>query len=217
MPNKLKSILLLSALLTGTGLSTLCQAAGGKSSGNLIKCWKNDLGIRECGQIVPPEYSQRRIEVINDRGLVVQVIEPPKTPEQLAKERQQEQQRKEEEAAKKAQEHQDAILLNSYTTERDLIIARDTNLKAAQGQLDIAEGNLKLLQNSLAELQNRAGNYERSGKKPPKQLIDEIDQTKLKISAKQKTIDKRKDEKEVMEKRFENDLARFRKLKGITN
>ena len=66
-------------------------------------------------------------------------------------------------------------------------------------------------------MQNRAGNYERSGKKPPKQLIDEIDQTKLKISAKQKTIDKRKDEKEVMEKRFENDLARFRKLKGITN
>lgn len=213
MTTKSNFILLFFSVLVGALVPSVSQAAGG--SGNLIKCWKNDLGIRECGQIVPPEYSQRRIEVLNERGLVVQVIEPPKTPEQLAKEREQEQQRKAQAAAKKEQERQDAILLNSYTTERDLLIARDTNIKAAQGQLDIAEGNLKLLQNSMADLQNRAGNFERSGSKPPKQLIDEIDKTKQRIVEKEKTIDKKKQEKAVMEKRFENDLARFRKLKGI--
>lgn len=196
----------------------LCQAAGGgsKGSGVTIKCWKNDLGIRECGSIVPPEYSQRRIEELNDRGLVVNVIEPPKTREQLEKERAEEQKRKAVEAAKKEQEHQDSILLNSYATERDLLMARDTNVKAAKGQLDIAKGNLKMLQNSLDDLQNRAGNYERSGKKPPQQLIDQINATKQQISQKQKIIDQRKEQKDTLESRYDKDLERFRKLKGIT-
>jgi hypothetical protein len=188
-------------LLAGLGLATSNLAAGGQTSGKTFKCWKNDLGIRECGNMVPPEYSQRRIEIVNDRGLVVKVIEPPKTPEELEKERE--------------QERQDAILLNAYTTERDLLIARDTNLKAAQGQIDIAENNLKMLQNTLSDLQTRAGNYERSGNKPPKKLIEDINQTKKSITEKKRTIDKKKSNKAKMEERFKNDLARFRKLKGI--
>lgn len=216
MSTKPKYIFLFISALVGTSVFQLCQAAGGNSgSGKLINCWKNDLGIRECGQIVPPEYSQRRIEVINDRGMVVQVIEPPKSPEELEKERKQEQLRKAQEAAKKEQERQDSILLNSYASERDLIIARDSNIKATQGQLDIAENNLKLLQNNLDDLQNRAGNYERSGQKPPSQLIGEINKIKQKIADKQKVIAKRREEKDAMQQRYDNDLARFRKLKGI--
>jgi len=201
--------LLISVLLTTTAI--------GATSGKVIKCWKNDLGIRECGSIVPPEYSQRRIEVLNERGLVVEVIDPPKTREELEKEREAERLRKQQETIKKEQEHQDAILLNAYATERDLLLARDTNVKAAQGQLDIAQGNLKVLENSLTALQNRAGDYERSGSKPPPQLVTEINQIKQQISEKTKSIQKKKDEKAAIEKRFDNDLARFRKLKGIKN
>jgi hypothetical protein len=211
MSAKQHSILLILALAVAS-LPALSQAAG---KGGTIKCWRNDLGIRECGNVVPPEYSQRRIEVLNDRGLVVEVIEPPKTREQLEKEHEQEERRKAEEAARKEQEHQDAILLNAYTTERDLIIARDTNIKAAQGQLDIAENNLKLLENTLSDLQNHAGNYERSGQKPPQKLVDEINKTKQQVADKEKVIEKRKEEKAAMEQRFAKDLARFRKLKGI--
>lgn len=204
--------LLLSALIASSA-PALCQAAA--KGGGTIKCWKNDLGIRECGNTVPPEYSQRRIEVLNDRGLVVDVIEPPKSREQLEKERIEEQKRKAQEAARKEQAHQDAILLNSYATERDLIIARDTNVRAVKGQLDIAENNLKMLQNSLADLQTQAGNYERSGKQPPKKLIDQINNTKQQIAKKQAVIEQRKQEKTAMEEHFENLLTRFRKLKGI--
>jgi len=207
--------LILTALITMTA-PVLCQAAGGsQGSGRTIKCWKNDLGIRECGSIVPPEYSQSRIEVLNDRGLVIQVIEPPKTREQLEQERAAELKRKAAEDAKKEQARQDAILLNSYATERDLKMARDTNLRAVRGQLDIAENNLKLLQNNLGDLQTRAGNYERSGKKPPKQLIDQINQTKQQIAKKQAVIEKQKQEQSAMEEHFETELNRYRKLKGI--
>lgn len=203
-----KSTLLVFATLIASILPMLAQAGE-------IMCWKNDIGIRECGNSVPPEYSQKRIEVLNDRGIVVRVIQPPKTQAQLQQEREQTQVRKQEAAAKKEQERKDNILLNSYATERDLIMARDTNVKAARADLDIAKGNLTLLQNRLIDLQNQAGNFERSGKHPPKQLIKKINATKQQIANKQEAIAKRQKNIADMAQRFDEDLARYRKLKGL--
>lgn len=217
MSDTTKYILLLATALASVSLPGLTQAAGNQGSQMTIKCWKNNLGIRECGNIVPPEYSQKRIEVLNMQGQVVQIIQPAKSHAELEKEHQQEEKRKAEEAAKKRQEHEDNILLNSYTTERDLTIARDTNVKAVQADIDIAQSNLNMLQNNLEELQTRAGNYERSGKKPPKNLITQINKTEQQIADKQKIIDQKKQNKATMEKHFAKQLARFRQLKGLSH
>lgn len=178
------------------------------------KCWMNKQGVRECGSSVPPEYAQGRIEVVNERGLIIRVIEPAKTREQLEKEREQERLRMEREAIKREQERLDAILLNAYTTERDLLIARDTNLKSAQSHLDIAQSNLRGLQRNLSDLQDRAANFERSGKKVPDELLTEIAETEQDIAEKEQQIEKREAEKKLLEQRFEKDLQRFRELKG---
>jgi len=177
-------------------------------------CWKNNIGIRECGASVPPEYSQSRIEVVNDRGLVIRVIEAAKTPEQLAREKEQKYKREQEEAMRKERARQDAILLNAYTTERDLIIARDTNLKAAQGQIDISKGNLKLMQTNLLDMQEQAANFERSGKKPPEKLVEQMKALGKQIEEKQRVIEQKEAEKKDMEFRYKRDLERFRQLKG---
>lgn len=206
------TLLLLLALIT---LSAPAMTQAAQGGGRTIKCWKNDLGIRECGSIVPPEYSQKRIEVINERGIVVKIIEPPKTREQLQKERAEEEKRKAIEDAKKEQARQDSILLNSYATERDLLIARDTSLRSINSQLDIAKGNLRMLQTSLDNLQTRAGNYERSGKKPPQKLIKDIKATQSMITRKEANIQKRQEEKDAMQEHFDSQIARYRKLKGI--
>lgn len=210
IPTTVKATLLVLVTLTIGILPTLSRAGE-------IMCWKNDAGVRECGNSVPPEYSQERIEVLNDRGLVVRVIQPPKSQAQLQKEKEQEQARKQEAAAKKEQERKDNILLNSYATERDLIMARDTNVKAASAELDIAKGNLKMQENTLDDLQNKAGNYERSGKQPPKKLIDNINATKQQIANKQKIIAQRQKSINQLKQRFDKDLARYRKLKGLNH
>ena len=62
-----------------------CIAAPGAMAGS-IKCWTNKEGVRECGAVVPPEYSQQRVEIMNERGIVVDVKEAAKTKEQLAEE-----------------------------------------------------------------------------------------------------------------------------------
>jgi hypothetical protein len=180
----------------------------------LISCWINDNGIRECGTSVPPEHSQKRIEIVNERGLVVKVIPAAKTKEQLAEEREAARIQKELEEQRKERARQDAILLNAYTTERDLILARDNNLKAVEGQIEISRGNLRVLKDNLAQLQKEAANYERSGKKPPEKLLKNIEETKVQIQTKQNYVDIKDKEKAEMQARYEKDLKRFRELKG---
>ena len=68
---------------------TICLLTPITSAQAAIKCWVNKDKVRECGQSVPPEYSQQRIEVINDKGIVIKVIERTKTPEELAEFRRQ--------------------------------------------------------------------------------------------------------------------------------
>ncbi len=188
--------------------------ATGPVQAKTIKCWKNNIGIRECGRSVPPEYSQTRIEVVNERGLVVEVIEAAKTPEELAIEKEREHLRKLREAERKEQARLDAILLNTYTKERDLILARDNNLKAAQGQIDISIGNLRLMQTNLNDLQERAANHERAGREPPEKLVEQINDLSNQIKNKKLHIEKKESDKRELEERYKNDLKRFRELKS---
>ncbi len=48
-----------------------------------IKCWTNKDDIRECGNVVPPEYSQKGHEELSDQGIVIDRKERAKTPEEL--------------------------------------------------------------------------------------------------------------------------------------
>lgn len=186
----------------------------GQAQAKNIKCWMNKNGIRECGRVVPPEYSQSRIEVVNERGLVVEVIEAAKSAEELAIEKEREELRKLREAEQKEQERNDNILLNTYTTERDLILARDNNLKVAQGQIDVSMGNLKLMQTNLADLQEQAANHERAGNKPPQKLVNEINKLAEQIKIKKRHIDQKEQNFKELEDRFARDLKRFRELKS---
>jgi hypothetical protein len=186
-----------------------CSPAGAAE----IKCWKNDEGVRECGSVIPPEYAGHRIEVINERGVVVKVIEAAPTPEEIAERERKEQQKKEEEKRQAEQHRKDEILLRSYTTEQDIIIAKKNNLQAIQSIIDISEGSLNTLNSNLETLKKRAANYERAGKEPPKKLLHEIEQVNTQIEDKKAYIEKKKAEKKKMEQKFEAQLKRFHELK----
>jgi len=195
-------------------LITALMLLAGPLQAKTIKCWTNKNGIRECGRVVPPEYSQTRIEIINERGLVVDVIEAAKSPEEQAIEDEREHLRKLREAERKERARLDGILLNTYTQERDLLLARDNNLKAAQGQIDISKGNLRLMQNSLADLQKQAANQERAGHKPSEKLVQEIANLSELISNKKLHIEKKESDKQELKERYTQYLKRYRELKG---
>ena len=76
----MKATRILAALISACGLlaATLpAQAA--------IKCWTNKEGVRECGEKVPPEYSQSGFETRNTQGMVTEETERARTAEEIEK------------------------------------------------------------------------------------------------------------------------------------
>jgi hypothetical protein len=198
-----------------TGLLLVLLGLSANAFAASIKCWKNEQGVRECGQFVPPEYSQQRIEIINERGIVIDVKEAAKTPEQLAEEARQKKLREAELRRQKEQALQDRILLNTFTTERDLRLSYDGKIEAIRGIISITHSNSETLQKNLTRVQKKAANYERAGEKPPQTLFEEMDSLKDQIQDNREFIAKKEEAIRKLEARYQADLARFRKLKGI--
>lgn len=193
------------ALLLGLALLFATQTA---PAGSRIKCWVNKDGVRECGQFVPPEYAQQRIEIVNERGIVVEVIEAAKSKEQLAKEAAERRRLAE-------QKRRDKILLNTFTTERDIELARKSRIQAIESIIAITNSNTRSLKASLAKVQKRAADFERAGEEPPKELFEEMDSLKRQIQDNEDFVAKKQRDIIALEKRFDADLKRFRELKGI--
>lgn len=183
------------------------QLAYGKN----IMCWKNKQKIRECGETVPPEYAQQRIEVLNEQGIVVKVIQARKTKAQLAREaREAERQKRENERRR-----QDMILLKTFTKEEDLLATRDKQLAAIDSTISIASGNLRVLSSNLAQLQKQAADHERSGTQIPKVLVKDIESVKKQIADNEKYLMDKESRKQEISKKFAADLKRYRNLKQV--
>jgi len=194
-------------------------AAPGAMAGS-IKCWTNNEGVRECGAAVPPEYSQQRVEVVNERGMVVEVKERAKTMEELEAEKREADRltklKQEEERRQEEQRLRDTILLSSFTTERDIKISYDDKIASIRGIIDITNTGTRSLNENLQAAQKNAANYERAGEKPPEKLFKEMENLKRLIKENDQFIARKEDEIKTLRQQYEADLNRFRELKGIT-
>lgn len=215
----LMSKLMEGRLLTGIStisLLTLLFLAGPSAHAGAIKCWTNNEGTRECGQSVPPEFSQQRVEIINERGIVVEVKEAAKTKEQLAEEARQKELMKIQQRRQKEQKRRDLILLSMFSTERDINLARSNRVDAIKSLIEITNGNTKTLKENLGAVMTKAADYERAGESPPNELLDDMRNLKRQIADNNDFVEKKLKDIDALDKRFEADLKRFRELKGIT-
>ncbi len=178
------------------------------AAGN-IKCWKNAEGVRECGYQVPAEYSQQRIETINEQGMVVDVQEAAKSKEEAARDA-------ELVRLRRIEEEKNQLLLRAYTTERDLLIARDNKVTAIQGIVDLTKSNNVSLQESLEALERRAADLERAGKPTPEALVHEMEATRRQMRNNDRYVAAKQKERQRIEQSYNEDLERFRKLKNKT-
>lgn len=179
-----------------------------------IKCWTNKDGVKECGQYVPPEYSQKRIETRNKSGQVIDVDERAKTKEELEQEAALEAERKKQEALVAEQKRKDDILLKTFSSVRDINLLRDNKLNVIEGMISVTRGNNKVLENKLEKLQKQAANLERSGKKPPETLLTDMQVMERQIKNNNSIIAKHREEQQVIRQEYEGYTKRFLLLKG---
>jgi chromosome segregation ATPase len=119
-----------------------------------IKCWTNEDGVMECGNFVPPEYSQQGYAERNEQGVVVKKIERAKTPEEIAALKAKEDEQKALEQTLKEQEENDRELLMQFSTEDDIDTQKTARLSAIDGVTNAIESYVGSLKGNLEDLES---------------------------------------------------------------
>ncbi len=194
----------------------LCGLVAPASAG--IKCWVNRDGVKECGNAVPAEYAQQRHEEKNKDGMTVRTTEKARTPEEVAVESAARKAREAEEAAvasvAKHQVESDRVLLATFSSEDDLVMARDGQLDNIESQVRVTESHIAKLDKSLDQMIARAAAVEKQGKKVSKELANGIENTRKQIEDQKQFIETKRTEQSTIHQKFQGDLARFRELRA---
>jgi hypothetical protein len=183
-----------------------------------IKCWTNNQGVRECGNVVPPEYAQKGHEELNKQGMTVEKQARAKTREELEEEERQAAaaaaSQAEADRLARIQEARDRVLLDTFTTEEDLVLAHRGRLAAIDSRIKHTERLLGDLRNELEGFKLEAAQQERSGQAVSPEVSSNIARVEQQISQNHSFIESRHQEKVDLERQFQEDLARYRQLKG---
>lgn len=200
----------LAAVLT-TALAADAQAAK-------IKCWKNDDGVRECGNSVPPKYAQQGHEVKSKGGLTVDRTSKARDAEEarkarLAKIEAQRAARKDEERRRK-QAVKDRVLLDSFASEQDVKLQHSGKMDAIDSRINHSREHITKLEETLGAMQKLAADDERAGKKVSEETLSDIADVQRQIEETERFIEQRKTEQKVLTRQYEENLDRFRFLKS---
>jgi hypothetical protein len=202
----------------GLSLVILALVHSPGASAKRIKCWTNDEGVRECGNVVPAKYAQRGYQSVNQQGVVVGRERRAKTQEELAVERrldaQKKTQKQETERLAKIQERKDRVLLDTFTTEEDLVLAHKGRFAAIDSRLIHTKQIISVLKSDLKGLERTAAQQERSGKPVSGETENKIAYIQQRIAQQQQFVSDRHDEKSDLDEQFKKDIARYRELKS---
>ncbi len=204
--NSLQKLILSSAILV-LGFSSLPAHAG------KIKCWKNSDGIRECGNVVPPEYAQKGHDELNSQGVRVKSVERALNKEEVAERKRKKAEEKAKQDAINAKQREDMVLLNTFANEDEIVMARNGKITALRTELRLTYKSLAKAKARLIESRKLAAGYERSGKKVPKKVSNEVIANQKQIENYEQFIASKKSELNNINTKFDSDLKRFRELR----
>jgi chromosome segregation ATPase len=174
--------------------------------------WIDNEGQVHYGNRVPPEYAKTERKVINKQGRTVKVYEAAKTPEErAAAEKAAELEARKKSLAEKRAIH-DRSLLATYTSEQDMLLARDGKVASVEALLQLTNSRVESMKQRLNELTEEAATYERSGKQLPHTVEAQITNLRTQIIRNEAFIKEKEQELSDINKQFDADISRFIEL-----
>ena len=177
--------------------------------------WVDDKGVTHYGEVIPPEYANKDRDTLNKSGMIEKHQEKI-SPEAIQAKEEAAKQRKVERQAEIEQERRDNALLNTYSNENEIDLARDRSLVLVNARIDSNKMLLQSTQGTLADLQKEADTRTKSGRKIPASLQNDITQSEARVEKYKMEIVKSEDELAAVKTRFEKEKELYRKLKGGT-
>jgi DNA repair exonuclease SbcCD ATPase subunit len=205
--------LLLTAVLSAAAVLPLV-AADASAQGKIF-CWKDASGKTVgCGDKVPPEYAGNAARELDKRGNVRKITES----EQEAAKRQA---KEKEDAAAKAedtkhaqeQKRLDSVLLNTFSSEKEIDLKRDRELQALNNFISQQQGALRGANERYAEAKKRLEAAEKE-KKVTLSLKEDLARAEREKKRLEMDIADKEKAKEETPKKYAAYRKRYAELKG---
>jgi len=188
------------------GLSSTADAA------RLYK-WVDENGEVRYTDRMPQSAASKQHQTLNDQGVIISTKEAAKTAEEQAALEKIEGELDREKRQKEAQRKKDQALLLTFSSERELGIAKEERMEVLDSMIRLIYKSMADTRTKLDRLEGLADkNYISKGLPVPGGLAQNIEVLNRKNFIREKQLRNRLSEKNTIETQYEIDLARFRTL-----
>lgn len=208
--------------LTATGilvamLAAMAAHAQSRTAREAFFRCKDAAGQTQYGDSLPRACAGFDTEVLDDRGMVIRVIEGERT---KAARIEREAAEKKVRAERDAREQRDRMLIDTYLTVADIERLRDQRIELLVSQYRVTEQNIKNLRERQTRVEQQIARfkpYNDQANAPP--LPDHLAEELVNIVNGQRvyreSLTKNKAEQADVKSTFAADIKRFKELKGL--
>ncbi len=212
------AVLLLAALAAPDASDAQQRAPSGKD-GRKLYSWTDDKGVVHYGDSVPPEFANRDRNLLNNQGVRVGFEEGEVTEEERAELAKKKAAADAAAAVQAEIDRHDRMLLQTYIAVSDIEDLRNRRLELLESQIKVTELYLNNLRKRLVGLQEEAAVYKpyttnADAPQIPQNLALDISRTTSSINNYEKMLSKTRSDQTALRASFEDDIVRFRQLKG---
>jgi hypothetical protein len=210
-----RNIVLL-ALASVWVVTTASGQPRGGSKEAFFRC-KDASGQTHYGDSLPPACNGRDTEVLNDRGMLMRVIEGDTSKAaRAAREADEARARKVREEA----QQRDRMLIDTYLTVADIERLRDQRMAMLEGQYKLTELNIVNMRDRQQRLQTQIARFKPYSDAPnapplPDHLAEEMVNTVNSMKVYDEALLSNRKEQAQVKAAFDADIKRFKELKGL--
>ena len=192
---------------------------GSAQGGPKLYKWTDRDGVVHYGDKIPPEYANLDRNVLNDQGVSVGFEEGEVTEAERAVIQEREARIEAERAAKAEVARRDRMLLETYLSVADIEDLGAQAYAVPTDVIKVTELYLGNLRKRLVGLQSEAEDFKpyttrADAPQIPENLALDISRTTASISLYEQTLARTRADQQALRSSFDNDIARFRELKG---
>ena len=176
--------------------------------------WIDEYGQMHFCDKIPPKYLVKEHDVLNEQGVRVKHREAAKTAAEKAEEKRLKKEKDKAALIARKKKQRDRVLLDTYTTERDLIVARDSRLDAVGSQIKLAETIIRDSNKKIESMENQISQIIASNRDVPMDLYDLVDTEKQQVAVQTRVMENHIKRREEISAQFNDYIERFNALKA---
>jgi len=175
--------------------------------------YRSAEGIMVVGYQVPPEAVSGGYEVLNEKGMVVQVVPRELTEEERKSRDAEEKLLREAQAEQERLQKWDESLMLRYSTVADIEDAKRRAMGNLEIRLSILKGNRRGYKQQVENYQAQLADAERAGAAVDVELLREIESLQKEIKGIERGIAQREQEIAEISAAYDADIERFEMLR----